>query len=369
MPGRDTQTYNILSLIAISGELPTNQVNRLLGGSRYKREIIKKLKRFKLVYSYYKDSIRGLRLSAIAKRKLIAENPHRFSFFLSGHSDTNKPKSEITRRIRLHRISQTYITMQNASVRIYRDAKPDIFSPKGSNTDQITVPVFYNSREIKTLGIQFAKIKGSRAVGTLLNTNNIFIVYNTGNSLMKWDYKSEMRTKALLEIVLCQQRLSEQYKPEDICGLIMGDDMETAYMLLTSTGGIKHNYFLLDGNFESFLYLTNDQYGEIILRILCNDQILEELNRILSEGLLNKNFGSLIEHDALDLYGNPVLFGYTCDLPKIKRFDTALSLQNKIGTLICFDFQFEVMRRYCSENVQLKIIDFNKCERRLFDNI
>ena len=73
-----------------------------------------------------------------------------------------------------------------------------------------------------------------------------------------------------------------------------------------------------------------------------------------------------MEHDAIDEKENPVLFAYTCDLPRIMRFNTALRLQNRMGTLICFDFQADVLRRYCGEQVRIQSIDFEKFEGRFF---
>ena len=67
-----------------------------------------------------------------------------------------------------------------------------------------------------------------------------------------------------------------------------------------------------------------------------------------------------------DVYKRQVLFGYFCDLPRIVRFNTALELMERPGTLICFDFQADVLRRYCSDRVHLQTIDFTKFEGRLF---
>ena len=74
-----------------------------------------------------------------------------------------------------------------------------------------------------------------------------------------------------------------------------------------------------------------------------------------------------LESDAVDKDGNPVLLSYFCDLPRIKRFDTALQLQKKSGTLICFDFQKEALERYCSNRVSFQTIDFQKWERSFFE--
>lgn len=367
LPGRQSQSYTILGLIAISGELPANQIRRLPGGNEYKKKTIKALKSKKLLYTYYRDKLRGYRLTATARELLLADNPGRFAFYLTGNNETNSPKYEITRRLRLHRIAETYITMQGAGVAIYRDAKPNIFSPEGGEAQSFTVeaPAFYSSRETKEYGSEFVKIRGARTVGTLLTEDTAFIVYNTASSLMKWSYKSEIRTKALMKTIILR-RLQEQYQPENVQGLILGDDMDTAYLLLTSTGGAKREYFVLDGNYDRFHYLTNDHGGEVILKLLCSPSKIAELNRLLSDNLYERDPGWIIENDAIDENGEPVLFAYSFDMPRIARFNSALQRQGKRGTIICFDFQSDVLRRYCCGNTQFQTIDLQKFEGRFF---
>lgn len=138
------------------------------------------------------------------------------------------------------------------------------------------------------------------------------------------------------------------------------------YQILTSTGGAKHDYFMLDGSYDHFYFLTNDHQGEVILALLCDPVKTAELDRILSQGLYAGNPGRAMEQDAAEPDGTPVLFGYFCDLPRIVRFNTALELMERPGTLICFDFQADVLRRYCSDRVHLQTIDFTKFEGRLF---
>ena len=227
----------------------------------------------------------------------------------------------------------------------------------------ITAPAFYNSREIKELGTVFVKIKGARSVGVLLTENTVFVVYNLGDTLMKWQYRAEMRTKALMQTILCRERLPEQYEPEAVKGLLFGNGMDLASAILAGDGGKQ--YFLLDGSYEHFHYLTNDRRGEKLLRMMCSAQLSEQLETILRTDLQDKDEGLPLENDAIDQQGNPVLFSYTCDLPRIKRFDTALRLQNKAGTLICFDFQAEALRRCCGTQIRFQTIDFEKWERRL----
>ena len=151
-----------------------------------------------------------------------------------------------------------------------------------------------------------------------------------------------------------------------ISGAAKGAAAGGPYQMLTSTGGAKHDYFMLDGSYDHFYFLTNNHQGEVILALLCDPLKTAELNRILSQGLIAGNTGKAIEQDAAERDGTPVLFGYSCDLPRIARFSTSLDLMERPGTLICFDFQAEVLRRYCGGRVRFQTIDFTKFEGRLF---
>jgi hypothetical protein len=356
----------LLALTAISGEFPADQLKRLRGSDYYKESIITSLKKDGLLRTYYRDKLRGYRLGAKAKVTLLSECPGQFVFYLTGDTDTNYLKSEMSRRLRLHRIAQAYVTMENAGAAIFREEKPDVFAPEGSPVSEIESPVFFNSREIKEVGIDFTKIRASRSVGVLFAPSGIFVTYNCGAGLMKWKYKSELRMKTLMWTVLCQQRLSAQFRPEDVSGLVLGDGMEPAYQMLTSNGGKKHDCFMLDGCYEHFFYVSNDRQGETLLCLLCDADKKAELDRILSLDLSEPRVNWRIENDAIDQNGEPVLFGYSCDMPRIVRFNTALELQCKSGTLICFDYQREVLERYCGSRVRFQTIAFEKFERRFF---
>ena len=322
--------YRLLSLTAISGEFPTDHLNRLPGSPYYLESVVTALKKDGLLRTYYRDKLRGYRLGPRAKATLLESRPDRFASYLTGDTDTNRLKCEIDRRLRLHRLAETYVTMDNAGVCVYRDEKPAIFAPDGYAGGRIVYPAFFSSREVKEMGIDTTKIRSSRSTGILLAPSGIFVTYNSSSALMKWRYKSEMRVKALIWSVICQQRLAPQFRHEDVHGLILGNSME------------------------------------VILALLCDPVKTAELDRILLQGLTARQPGLAIEHDGVSPDGSPVLFGYFCDLPRIARFNTSLELSERPGTLICFDFQAEVLRSYCGSRVRFQTIDFTKFEGRLF---
>ena len=139
--------------------------------------------------------------------------------------------------------------------------------------------------------------------------------------------------------------------------------MELAAEVLRNS---KDQYFLLNDNFEYFYFVTNDEKGEMLLRLLCNPDMCSELDEILLDGLYPADDGLMIENDAITDDGKFVLLAYKCDLRRIRNFDTALALQKKRGVIYCFDYQADVLRWCCSGAVEFKTLDYKKTERRFF---
>lgn len=366
IPSHSTLSYLLLVLTAVSGEYPTDQVIRLPGGVSYKQSLLTQLKQSKLLRTYYRNGLRGLRLTAAAKAMLLAGEPDRFRPYLTGDIETNVLKSEVTRRLRLHRMAEVLTTMFNADIAVFDWEKDRLFLPSATCPLDPILPSYYNSREVKSLGPQAAKIRGSRSAGVLLADDGIFIVYNTGPGMMKWEYRAEMRMKALIQTELCGHRLSSRFHSSAIHGLLFGSSMDVLLTLMPNTSACRRNYFILDGNFASFYYLVSDHRGEVILQLLCCPKRRAVLDSILLENLNPKKPGWTIEHDAVDEAGAPVIFAYTCDMPRIQRFDTALSLQDRTGVLICFDFQEPALRQICGPYVTIQSIDFEAYERSVF---
>lgn len=65
-PPLDTAAGLLLTLTAMSGEFPTALISRLPGGDAYKMKVVKRLKKDKLLHTYYADGLRGLRLATLS---------------------------------------------------------------------------------------------------------------------------------------------------------------------------------------------------------------------------------------------------------------------------------------------------------------
>lgn len=354
----------LLTLTALSGEFPTAQLSRLPSTDAYRQKVVKSLKADKLLRTYYRDGLRGLRLTASAKKLLSEKRPDWFAPLFSGDKATSTPKYTILGRLRLHRMAEVLVTMLNAGVSVFPWEKPALFSPTPpAVAPYIGQPVYYSSREIKEIGPQSTFIRGSRATGVLLTDGGLFMVYNTGPSQMKWEYQSELRLNNLLQTEICQRRLIKQFLNVKQTPIVFGSDMEQMAPLMGVGGDGRHNYFVLDGLFEHFYYLTSDHHGELVLQLLCD---AEQRAILVSQDLAPRHPDWIVDNDAMD-GDSPVLFAYTCDMPRIKRFATALELHGKTGTLFCFEFQVDVLREICGPRTKIESLDSEKVRALLFD--
>lgn len=369
LPAPDTLAYRMLALTAICGEVPVRVLYRLPGGEQYKEKVITSLKKEKLLRVHSRDHLRGYRLGRRVKTLLLAQEPERFSFFLTGNADTNLLKSEVTRRLRLHRVAAVIAMLQNAGIHIFRDEKPDLFAPDRFDAGTFSpsaTPVFYCSREIKAMGPAMVKVRGSRMAGVLLTATDIFLTYHNGHTLPKWDHRSEQRAKGMMWLVLCMERLSGVYSMKNVCGLLICDDMQVLKQMLTNTDPKERCFFLLERNYEHFYYLTDDRRGELMLQLLYDPVKRAALDALLLSELQAPGQDQTIDLDALDAQGRPVLFSYLPDIPRLNWYIEALIRFNRPGCIACFDFQARALKDSFGPLVSFLAIDFEKIKEQIF---
>ena len=367
-----TGPYRLMELAAISGECSTRVLPILGLAPSYSEKLVTRLKGEGLIKTHYKDGLRGYRLTSRGKELLLEENHSRFSFYLSGSSDTNHPRSDIPRRLRLQQASIAYAVLCNAGVEVFRDRKPRLFQAGDAawaSPFPMPLPAFYHSREVKELGAEAVKVNSSRAMGILFAPECIYALFCTGSAPMKWEYRTELKVKALLSYhasrgILSRGRIEPCYHPDTpIKALLIGEGMDTALKLMESTGGFQKSYFYLDSSFAHFHYIPEGAQGEAMLRLLCSPTTQTALRNLLLSDLQPPRSGHGLEHDAVS-EGRPVLLAFDFDMLRLSRFRTALSFHGFSGNLICFDFQEPVLRQYFGDAAAIETIDLYKFERR-----
>ena len=343
------QSYKLLELIAICGELPYDGLHLLPFGPAYLKKLLTFLHKEKYITNYCSDGLRGYRLTLKSKKILLDHNPQRFSFYLTGNAETNVFRSDIRRRHRIQQIAQVQLIMHAAGIEIFRDQKPALFDLDSLPLaeDEIDYPVFYDSRELKAMGMAHTKIGNSRAVGILLTPDTIYIVYNTGESILKWMRNSEKRMAAQMEYHFCLGPYFRCFAQHKLKGLMLGKDMDCIIPLLNSEGGYRDKWFRIDDTYTNFSFIPVSKQGIFLLSLLCRPDIQKHLNGLLQTDFCSLDQESTIDCDAVTAAGIPVLFCYDCDLYRISRFckGTAFS-KGSCGAVVCFDFQEAALKKY-----------------------
>ena len=85
------------------------------------------------------------------------------------------------------------------------------------------------------------------------------------------------------------------------------------------------------------------------------------------DGLRKHNSGWGLEHNSFDERGGPVLFGYSCNLPRISRYADTPKKREMKDTLFCFDFQTLALERLCAGNVVFQWPGSSAVEEAIFD--
>lgn len=353
----ENQMYRILELIGVAGEMPTGALARVPGGKEYRRKCIGRAKKEGLIKLVHKDGLEGYRLTAAGKKLLLESNEERFSFFLSGSTDSNRVQAARRRRVRIHRTAEAYVIMQNAGVEIFRDRKLLVFS-KAQTPEGLIFPAYYGSREMKEAGQEFVKVKNSRAVGTLITPGGYFLVYNTGAGEIKWFEGAEERLIYEAPDYLKRAGVFPRSMKLSPKGIMLAESMDSFAGFLIG-GKQKFAFPKSGGKFQSMYWIPNTTQGEAMVKLLCREDVFSGLHQALEENFFPPPASSALDIDALDDNGEPVLFACTFDAVRLNRFILSLEYDRCHGSVVCFDFQKKLMEEFCGRCISVKAVELN----------
>ena len=370
-----SQSQKLLEMVAVSGEYSVKSTERLIPKEAYRKRLISTLSTSKHLNIIYKHQFKGYRLTSKAKKILLEENRERFESYLEGTVETNQVRYDLTRRKRLQNIGDVLTTMYLCGFEIYKDRKQDVFSQSSqsladerSQPLKIGNPMFYLSREIKGTDQKWTTIRGSSSAGTLLGTEGMWVVYNTGEAQVEWRKKIELRTMASIQNYLLVENPMPQYKGMKVNGLMFGSDLEVLERYLTEQGNKQNGLNFLTTSYPSFYYIPSTTQGELQLKLLTDPLRWKAVRDSLLVGTKQIPQHYLIECDALTEDDKPILNCCLLDIPRLVKFQSGLNLRDKYGLVYCFDYQSEFIRRYLGERVEIKEVNHDKLKAKLYPN-
>ncbi len=117
----------LLVLISLSGELPADMAETVIGSPSYTAAVLTRLKQEGYVLVRNKSGYKGYVLRAKGRRYVLSKFGEDTESFLKGAAGTNHVKGEIDKRLRLHRMSKVWVFFWKTGIPIFRSEKPELF--------------------------------------------------------------------------------------------------------------------------------------------------------------------------------------------------------------------------------------------------
>lgn len=335
----------LLLMIAVCGELPSKLTGQVVGSDSYAAALITKLKQEGLIAVRSGEGYRGYVLKAKGRRYVLETYGPDAAFFLRGAAGRGHVKSEVHKRVRLHRMSEVWVFFWKAGVCIFQSQKPALGSGSGENG--VEAAAYYGSLEFKA---DFEAIKGSRACGVLLSGNSAYVVYNTMEQRMKWAKKMERSMRTWTEKLLLKK--GSLYTAD---ALIFGGNPVFLCELLESDGGIRKNLFQVDDIYERYYYVPLWNRAVVQVWLLLDETKRERLKLFLGGILFQKREKEYAICDGYDRQGNPVYFCHELEMRHLLRVKQEMAWHQG-GMVVCLDYQEEALRMYFGEEIEIQAV-------------
>lgn len=271
-----------------------------------------------------------------------------FPFFLSGSAQTNHVKSEPEKRLRLYRMSEVWVFLWKMGIEIFQSQKPDLgngFEKSGKKA------VYYGSLEYKESA---EAIKGSRACGVLLTGDTAYVVYNTMAKRMKWAQKMEMAMRTWTERMLL---IGGGLRQAD--SLILGNTMDFLLELLNSDGGVRKNLYQVDDVYEHYYYIPRTDNAKVQMELLLTSWKREKIKNLLATLVKYPRRKQYALSEGFDKDMQLIYFCHELDMRHLCRIKQEIGWKQK-GTIICLDYQANVLRAYFGEGVRVRELNTDK---------
>ena len=370
---KGSQAGSLAALLSVVGEYPYSSL-RLLGNERYFRKMVHKLleknelynsesgerlycKCFKLSGKGYGKSIR------LCKEALPILNwisPDALPSYMNA-SKNHKFSGDVWHVERNHRIAEVVAMCMRSGI----EYRPYVL-PELQNKEILSVipkqNVFYPSRCLKSVGhMEQNKTMFTRMAGAIFLHQKCFAVYNTRNSVMKWNGMGEFKAlHSLIEIA----RMNAEVTSIDSAILFGQSDKIALSTLRENEAGTRYE-FRFDKIYQHVHFVPLSDNGIRLLKLICHPAVKKKLLDLLFESDSISNGRGTFEYDAY-VYGKYILSHLDGDIARLIRFKEALLFNHCEGEVLCFDFQKDYVNAYFEGLAKVRTIEMSLVEAELY---
>ena len=367
-----SQAGSLAAILSVVGEYPYSSLN-LLGSAKHYRRTVKKLTEKDELYNSEsgekifckclnlsgKGSGKTIRLYKDALPILNWISPDAMEAYLYAFRNHRFPGNQ-NHIERNHRIAEAVAMC----MRMGMEYRPYML-PKLQNEQLLSLipnkTVFYPSRCLKHVGHnEMNKTMFTRMVGAVFSHHKCFAVYNTRNSVMKWNGMGEFKAlHSLIEV----SRMNANITSID-SAILFGQSDKVLLDTLMANDQNKRVEFRFDSIYRHIHFIPLDENGVRLLRLICLEEASKTLLDLLFEFDSIANGLGLFEYDA---YVNQkyILSHLDGDVTRLIRFKEALLSNRYDSEVICFDFQADYVNAFLAGLATVKVIEMSLVETEL----
>lgn len=363
---------SLLTVLSATGEYPYSSLH-LLGNERWFRRMVHRLSEkqaihnsesgetviCKLINISGKGSGKTIRLYKAALPILEWISPEALSAYLYAFRNHTFPGTE-SHIERNHRIAEAVAMCMRMGIEYRPYALPQL----QNNSIRSIIPsqtVFYSSKALKSVGhIEMNKTMFTRMVGAVFAHQRCFAVYNTRNSVMKWNGMGEFKAlHSLIEIARMNAGIC------DIDSTILFGQSDKVLLDTLMVNEANHRLeFRFDGIYRHIHFVPLNEPGIRLLKIICMLDASSRLLDILFEPDSIATGKGTFEYDAF-INNKYILCHLDGDIARLIRFKEAISVNQYDSEVICFDFQAEYLKEFLGPLAEIKTIDMSLVETEL----
>lgn len=358
--------YKLVDILSVTGEFPTSSLY-LVGKERVVKALVKKLTQFDDVRSSFAEINTKLLVrsgkGALKTIKLykgaipILEWMGADEYYKCAFRNNNFPADAVHKE-RNFRIAETVAMCMAAGIEFRPYKLPQLKSELSRGVIP-NYPVFYSSKMLKQVeedGIK--KVMFTRVVGLLFSGGVGYAVYNTRNSLMKWNGNGECKASyCLTGIVSCN---GNNYQQVD-SAILLGKTDKVALATIKENEKNRRLDLRFDNVYKRIYFIPMNEFGARQLKIFSVHNWKEKLLRALFKPETRSYDCGSFEYDAWvgDIFKYSFLDG---DIARLVRLKMAVDDGDKKIEIICFPHQLNLLKSYLGPAVTFKILELSAVE-------
>ena len=367
---KQTIEYKLVSIIGLAGEIQTEEIYKLNYGKEYIRKTISKLITKKCIKVYKFDNKKYLRLTVACKKYLLENYPERFESIFVGAARANKIRNEEHRRTRYHRLGELLILLDLADIKIFADEKTLWKKTHGFqeadgtdftdySPDKKTAE-FYTATELKSFDF-FGNARTSRAMGIIYSHPDVFVIYYFVDEFPKLEYKTESSFCYRAGSGIHSNLRHDYHAQAKI--IFIGDSMKIFNDILRDKRKSTEKILRMNDDSDPVMFLDKSHLGSRQFMYFINERARNEMKMFSCDyfgaettgwhiGYI-PNTGTIVRDCTIC---NPRVISY------IKYISKGEAVEYKAVNVMCFDFQYECIRKYIgdSDNVKYYTYDSEK---------